>query len=64
MACSPGDLTARLGRAQYGHAQGFHVSSILKGGARETYQHDYGVPNTGTLKATKDVGKQGYTLCA
>ncbi len=35
------------------HAQGFHVSSVLKGGARETYRHDYGVPNTGTLKAVR-----------
>ncbi len=29
----------------------FHVSSVLNGGAREAYRHDYGVPNTGTLRA-------------
>ncbi len=31
----------------------FHVSTVLNGAARKTYQHDYGVPNTSTLKAPK-----------
>ncbi len=47
MTCSPEICLHDHASAEYGHAEGFHVSSVLNGAAPETYRRDYGVPQYG-----------------